>query len=240
MNEFFISNLWFAAQLPLCLIINFFLWRFFANYGLFTFVILTTIIANIQVLKTVQIYLFPHPIALGTIIFCTSFLAIDMIVELYGAKNAFKALLLSFFSMIFFFIMMHITIKIQPTLATQLHPYTDNIHLSMKSIFSPSLRIALSSLIAFFVSQTVDIIFYYLIRRKAKFNSALSSFFSSSIASIIDNCLFILLAFKIFAYNSISYTQLFYTYALSIAIFRVVIAAINGYILNLWLRNFRK
>ena len=233
MNPTIISNLYFISMLPLSLAAVFILWSYYAQNGLGLFIALAGIIANIQVLKTANVCFFPEPIALGTIIFSTSFLASDMITELYGSKAAVKATFLSLFAMIFFFLFMHITINITPSDGP--HPYTNNINKCLQAIFSPTLIIAISSLTAFLVSQLIDILFYKLIRKKG--STGISSFVSSSIASIVDHIIFIFLAFKVFSYNSLTFSQIFFTYMFNITLLRITIAAINGFMLRLWLKR---
>ena len=233
MTQPLISNLYFISMLPLSLTAVFICWRCFAQNGLVLFLSLAGIIANIQVLKTAEIFIFPEPIALGTIIFSTSFLASDMLTELYGTKTAVRATFLSLFAIIFFFVFMKLTINITPSAGP--HPYANNINDSLKAIFSPTLIIAVSSLVAFLSSQLLDILCYKLIRKKS--NTATSSFISSSIASIADHIIFILLAFKIFAYNKLPFSQIFFTYMFNITLLRITIAAINGLVLRLWLKR---
>ena len=72
------------------------LMRLFGIYGLVAFVIVSILGANIQVLKVVQFAVFPHPVALGTILFASSYLAIDLVTEYYGSALARRIIWLGF------------------------------------------------------------------------------------------------------------------------------------------------
>ena len=65
------------------------MYRLFGRIGLYAWVPIAVIIANIQVIKTVQ--LFGLTSSLGNIVYATSFLATDILSENYGKKDAGKA-----------------------------------------------------------------------------------------------------------------------------------------------------
>src|ERR1700679_1491336 len=72
------------------------LWRFFGIQGLYLYNILAVVIANIQVLKVSPFFLSPHPVALGTMLFSTTFLVSDILTEHHGTRIAKKGIILSF------------------------------------------------------------------------------------------------------------------------------------------------
>ncbi len=80
-------------------IINFVLllimYRLFGRLGLFVWVGMATVLANIQVTKTIE--LFGLTATMGNIIYGTIFLASDILNENYGKKIARKAVGLGFF-----------------------------------------------------------------------------------------------------------------------------------------------
>ncbi|GAI08768.1 unnamed protein product, partial [marine sediment metagenome] len=66
--------------------------------GLYAWIGIAVILANIQVLKTVE--LFALVATLGNIIYGTTFLATDILSEVYGKAEAKKAVFMGFFFMI--------------------------------------------------------------------------------------------------------------------------------------------
>ena len=69
---------WFVF-LFFCLIVILFFLKFFGEAGMYVYTVLAIIGGNIQVLKIVEFPFFPNPIALGTILFATTFLATDIL-----------------------------------------------------------------------------------------------------------------------------------------------------------------
>ena len=89
------ETMWFA-QLICAYAALLIMMRFFAAAGLYTFIVIMIVAANIEVLKVVQFPGLIHPIALGTIFFAAAFWAVDVLTEYYGAASARKAILIGF------------------------------------------------------------------------------------------------------------------------------------------------
>ena len=79
----FISWLFF---LFICLLTILLLLKLFGEVGIFIYTVIAIISANIQVLKIVEFPFFSNPIALGTILFSSTFLATDILTEYYDLK----------------------------------------------------------------------------------------------------------------------------------------------------------
>jgi len=183
----------FNELLWICmLLVNFgailFAYRCFGKIGLFIWIPISVIIANIQVLKTVELFGFTN--TLGNIVYATSFLVTDILSENYGPKEARKAVYIGFFSLILLTALMNLALLFQPSSG-------DFAQDSLKKIFSFMPRIALASLAAYWVSQTHDVWAYNFWRRKLpadKFiwirNNA-----STMVSQAIDSSLFTIIAF---------------------------------------------
>ncbi|MCS7144198.1 MAG: queuosine precursor transporter, partial [Archaeoglobaceae archaeon] len=74
-------------------------YKFFGRAGLYMWMALSIVIANIQVTKIIEV--FGLVTAMGNVIYGSTFLATDILTERYGAKYARKAVLVGFFAMIF-------------------------------------------------------------------------------------------------------------------------------------------
>jgi len=123
-------------------------YRFFGKVGLYTWIGVAIIIANIQVLKTVE--LFTMVATLGNIIYGTTFLTTDILSEVYGKSEARKAVFMGFFCMISMTVVMWICLKFVPDIS-------DFAQSSLETIFEIMPRVALGSLAAYIVSQLHDV-----------------------------------------------------------------------------------
>lgn len=143
MNEL----LWFAM-----LLVNFafiiFAYKFWGKAGLYIWIPISTILANIQVLKSVVI--FGMPLTLGNIVYASAFLVTDILSENYGKKEAKRAIHIGFFSVIAMTILMNLAIYFVPSAE-------DFGNGSISTIFGFMPRIMLGSLAAYYVSQIHDI-----------------------------------------------------------------------------------
>ena len=67
--------------------------KLFGYVGLYVYSALAVIIGNIQVLKTVDFFYSPEPVALGTVLFASTFLCTDILSEHFGKEKAKKMFL---------------------------------------------------------------------------------------------------------------------------------------------------
>ena len=163
-------------------------YRFFGKIGLYIWIPIVTIVANVQVLKTVDI--FTMTATLGNIVYASSFLVTDILSENYGKKDAAKAVKIGFFSLISMTVLMYIALKFLPS-------PEDFAHESLVTIFGIMPRIAIASLTAYVLSQTNDIWLYNLIKRKfpAERFIWLRNNGSTMVSQLIDTTVFTFLAF---------------------------------------------
>ena len=136
--------LWFGL-LFVCFGMIIFSYRFFGKYGLYTWTALAVILANIQVLKTIEV--FGLVTTLGNVVYSSMFLVTDILNENHTKKDAKRAVWIGFFVLIATTIIMQLAILFEP------HK-SDFSHEHISSLFSFFWRIALASLVAYFVSQT--------------------------------------------------------------------------------------
>ena len=172
------------------LLVNYFMvivaFRYFRNYGLFVWVALASVLANIQVIKTIE--LFGLVTTLGNIVYGTSFLATDILSECYSEKEARKAVMIGIFSIIATTIIMQICLLFQP------HS-SDIAHDALNTIFSIMPRITLASITAYFVSQNFDVWFFNYLKIRFPKYLWLRNNASTMLSQFIDNVIFTILAF---------------------------------------------
>lgn len=133
------------------------MYRFFGKKGLFAWVGCSTILANLQVVKTIEI--FGLTSTLGNAMYASAFLATDIINERYGKEEAKKAVWLGFYTLLSMTVIMQMVLLFQP------HT-TDIAQGSLETIFGLLPRVALGSLAAFLVSQFLDVNLFTWLRKK--------------------------------------------------------------------------
>ena len=160
--------------------------KFFKKEGLFVWVSIATIIANILVCKSIGI--FNITTNLGNILFASSFLATDIMSEKYGAKESRKAIVLGVVSQVIFVIMTQIGLLYTPA-------PEDLAQESMKGLFSINLRVSIASIVMYFVSNMADIYIFEKIKEKIPGKLWLRNNVSTMICNSVENYLFSFLAF---------------------------------------------
>lgn len=187
-----------------CIIFILIAFRYFGAFGLVCYSVLAVTIANIQVLKLGVFSYIQEPIALGTVVFTTLFTTSDLITEHYGADLARKTIYLTFLMQIFVMLSMVFVIA-HPESGEQISA----AHQGLEALFTPSLRLLVASLIAFGISQHIDIgIFSALKKRHGKHLLWLRGNVSTLISGIFDTVIFSILAWIILAPNPLTFTTI--------------------------------
>jgi len=177
-------------------------YKLFGKTGLYIWTAAAVIIANIQVMKTIQV--FGLVTALGNVIYSSLFLATDILNENHTKKDAQKAVWIGFFVLIATTIIMQITLLFIPD-------ESDFLSEHLTKIFSFLPRIALASLIAYLISQSHDVWFFAKLKKEHKKKHLwIRNNLSTITSQILDNSIFTLIAFAgIFEWKIIA--QIFLT-----------------------------
>ena len=195
--------------------------KLFGIVGLYVYSALAVIGGNIQVLKQVDFFYSPEPVALGTVLFASTFLCTDILSEHFGREKANKNVLIGFVSFLFMTIIMLITIGFNPS--------TDDwAQESLSNIFTPLSRFFIASMIAYLLSQYFDIWIYNFLK-KLTINKYLwlRNNLSTILSSLIDNTIFSLLAWIILNSNPEFLYKVITTYILGTYFLRILIALID-------------
>ncbi len=219
------------------------LMRFFGIHGLVAFVVVAILGANIQVLKVVQFAVFPHPVALGTILFASTYLAIDLVTEYYGTQLARRIIWLGFCCVLLFNIFMILMLGYRPVDVAAAGPeyaFAAETEQALKLVIQPQLGLLIAGLTSYLISQHLDVwLFAYLKRKTAGGSLWLRNNVSAIVAALIDNTVFSLLAWRIFAATPVPWDTLVYTYILGTFSARVVIALLDTPFMYLSRRVFK-
>ncbi|WDP92711.1 MAG: queuosine precursor transporter [Desulfobacter sp.] len=182
------NELLWAAMLAVnfgCILIAY---RFFGRTGLYAWVPLAAIVANVQVIKLVD--LFGITATLGNIVYASSFLVTDILSEIYGKKDARKAVYIGLFSLVVMTGLMNLALAFAPAA-------DDFAQQSLSTIFGFMPRIAGASLLAYLISQTHDVwaFEFWKNRFPAKRFLWLRNNASTMASQFIDSSLFTIVAF---------------------------------------------
>ena len=183
---FFNEILWISF-LIIDMFIVLIMYYFWGRAGLFASVILSLVVANIQVIKLID--LFTLTTTLGNILYGSAFLATDILGEVYSKKEARKAVFLGFIALVLMTLYMQVALLYTPSSED-----TSQLHLEQIFAFLP--RITLASLSAYLFSQTLDVYLYHVIRRMTQGHFLwLRNMLSTLSSQFLDTIIFVLIAF---------------------------------------------
>ncbi|MNJ40501.1 queuosine precursor transporter [Paenibacillus bouchesdurhonensis] len=163
-------------------------YRWFGKKGLYAWIGVATVIANIQVVKTIE--MFGIVMTLGNTMYVSLYLTSDLLNEKYGRGEAKKAVWFGFFTLIMTTILMQMALVFTPQPG-------DLAQASLESIFGWMPRLALGSLTAYFVSQFLDVRLFAWIRKfyPSRGQLWIRNNFSTLISSFVDTLIFCTIAF---------------------------------------------
>ena len=156
MNEI----LW-LLEIVICFSLVVLAYKLFGKAGLWAWIPISVIVANIQVTKTVEIFGFAA--ALGHVVYSSSYLVTNLLTELYGKHEARKAVMMGFFTLLAMILLMNLTLIFLP-ISSDSHSL--GMNKSMTDIFGLMPRIGLASIAAFLASQLYDVSAFALWRKK--------------------------------------------------------------------------
>lgn len=204
----------------------FLLTYYYGRPGIYTYIVTAVILSNIQVLKLGHFFWSHEPVALGTVVFASTFIATDILTEFHSEKAAKKSVTLGFLGFAFFSILMLLHVYSPPVSDATLQTYnlTDG-HDAMQNLFTPSISLLIASLISYFASERLDIFLYVLLKRLTNGNALwLRSVGAATISAFVDTAIFSILAWKVFEIQSVSWPILFSTYILGSFWPRIIIS----------------
>ncbi|EOD8715625.1 queuosine precursor transporter [Staphylococcus aureus] len=169
------------------------MYRFFGKQGLIAWVAIGTIIANIQVIKTVEI--FGISATLGNVMFASIYLATDILNDIYGRRVAKRAVWLGFSSTLIMIIVMQLSLHFIP--APEDMAPEDMAQKALHAIFDVVPRIALGSIVAYIIGQHIDVFIFSLIKKVFSSDKTffIRAYGSTFLSLIIDTAIFVAIAF---------------------------------------------
>ena len=161
--------------------------KIFKKEGLYVWTSIALIMANILECQTVGLFN-GFTSTCGNVLFASIFLATDIMSEKYGSEYSKKAIKMAVLSMIAFTILMQIGLLFTPDV-------TDMAHDAMSKLFSLNLRISISSIVMFYLSNRFDIFLFDKIKKKIPNKLWVRNNVATIISNVLENYFFILFAF---------------------------------------------
>ena len=184
----------------------------YGRVGLFVWMCVSTIICNIQTVKMIDA--FGLTTSLGNISYGAIFLTTDILSEKYGEKDARRAIIFSFLTLLIFTLSMSLFLQYNPS-------RVDTTNDALKVVFNYLPRITIASLINCILSQFIDArVYKYL---KEKYDKLwISNNGSTIISQITDTVIFATIAF-VGVLPLVNLVQM----AITTLIFKVIIALLD-------------
>jgi uncharacterized integral membrane protein (TIGR00697 family) len=154
---------------------------------LIAMIAVNAILMNIFVVK--GMYLFGLAATGGNVLYASIFLATDLLDEYYGKKIATKAVMIGFFGSVFFLVTSQLILKFIPA------DY-DIAQDAFKTIFTLTPRIVIGSMIAYLISQNLDVWTFAKIKQLTKGKHLwLRNNASTWTSQLVDSIIFTTIAF---------------------------------------------
>lgn len=161
--------------------------KLFKKEGLMVWISIASVLANVIVCKTFNIFGFTS--SLANVLFASTFLASNVISEKYGKQYSKLAVNMSLVSIIGYIICTQIALLYIPDA-------TDIAQSSMQVLFSFSLRTSIASFIMYYIGNMLNIYIFNRLKTSSKNNNlGVRNFIATIIGNCTENFLFNTLAF---------------------------------------------
>lgn len=140
------------------------MFRIFGRDGLLGCIVLAILLANLQGPKLTTIFGFQT--SLGVIFYSGIFFATDLLSEKFGRAEAGRAVLIGFALSCIIVGMLSVALLFQPTEQPETAEFSLRIHESFKNIIDFTPRFVFGSLLAYLVSQSLDVWLFHYIKRR--------------------------------------------------------------------------
>lgn len=180
------NELIFISEIIICFSLLLVFYKIFGKTGLYVWIVLATVVANIQV--TVTVAMFGMVATLGNVIYGTSFLATDILSEKHGIRDARQGVFIGFLANITVMIIMQIVIRYSPHTS-------DFMMENLQIMFELFPRIIVASLTAYLISQLHDTWAFAFWKKKFPRYLWLRNNISTLVSQALDTAIFVVIAF---------------------------------------------
>ena len=185
--------------------------KFFGKTGLYVWIGLASVLANIQVIKSIE--LFGLSATVGNVMFASVFLATDLLSECYGKEAAKKGVYMGVTSIIIFIVCTQLTLWYRPC-------DFDISQEAMSTLFSLSPRVCAASLLMYILANVLDVVLYDKLRKVC---NGRMLWLRNNVCTILCNC-FENFGLFFLAFSGIYPVKELVTMAIASCVIEVVIA----------------
>jgi queuosine precursor transporter len=176
--------------------------RLFGAPGMFIFIAVGILAANIQVLKAASFAFYAAPIPLGTVVFSATYVATDVLTEYYGRATARKAVWMGFAAMLLMTAMMLLALGYRPMSADEAAAsgmdWALPNHEHILALYVPQIIFLVAGLSSYLISQFNDIFVFQKIRQwTGRSQLWVRACGSTAISALVDNIVFSTLAWMV-------------------------------------------
>lgn len=208
------NELWWFVMMAVNFLAVMLVYRLWGKIGLFAWMPLSVMMANVQVIKLVD--LFGIGATLGNIVYATGFLVTDILSENHGKKEATQAVWIGFFSLLAMTLIMTLALKFTPSADDFAQP-------ALETIFTVMPRLAFASMVAYLLSQGHDVWAFHFWKKRTQGKWLwLRNNASTMVSQLLDSVVFTTLAF----YGTVP-TNVFWQLVISTYVLKFVVAALD-------------
>jgi len=142
------------------------LFRFFGRQGLYASIIISLLLANLQGPKLTMV--FGLQTSMGVILYSSIYFSTDLLSECYGRREANRAVMIGFLVSIMIILMTSISLLFLPSTQPKTADFALSVHQATQTLFTFTPRFILGSLLAYLVSQWIDVWLFHWIKRRTK------------------------------------------------------------------------
>lgn len=209
--------------------------RWFGVAGLYAYLAVAVLAANVQVIKPVQFALFPEPVALGTIVFGSTYFATDVLTEWYGRAAARRGVLIGFSALVLWTLVMLLTLGYRPMTPDEAGEglaWALDVQGAMALLFLPAPLLLVAGMTSYLISQFSDIWIFRAVRRLTRGRHLwLRASGSTALSALLDNIVFSALAWYLLPLATggrpVGLEALIFTYILGTYVLRLAMAVLE-------------
>lgn len=183
-------NLWWGVLFGIVQFALFLLcYRLFGRIGLFAWIGVATVLANLQVVKTIE--MLGLVMTLGNITYASIYMATDLLNERHGREEARRAVWFGFFFLFASTLVMQLALVFKPDESGL------EMQSAMETVFGLAPRVAAGSLAAYLISQVLDVQLFSRLRRRfaARGQFWIRILGSTLVSQFVDTLVFCTIAF---------------------------------------------
>ncbi|MEL7298455.1 MAG: queuosine precursor transporter [Pseudomonadota bacterium] len=169
------------------------LYRWFGAVGLQVAITTAIILANL--LGTQLIQIFGIEVSVGLIFYSSIFFATDVFNENYGQARARQAVVIGFVVMLAVLLSLSLSVMLTPSANPASATFAIAVHDALETLASFSPRLVLGSLVAYVVSQQLDVALFHWLKRRTQTRWLwLRNNVSTMTSQLVDSLIFSLIA----------------------------------------------